>query len=194
MSEHSGEDELADWIINRSEHLDDHWQNTMEGEQAGFRSDGSHLQSDKIQNIAAQARNDIRKFRSELAGLEVSQASEAARMKCSTYLDNWDSFFYHMSKYDSSGELEELETATRAYKAVDVMLSGILQTLGLGSVERGEPFGYPQVQQSSTVSTRQVREKEIIREKEVIVKVKCPYCQRLYNEVLEECPRCGAKR
>ena len=37
-----------------------------------------------------------------------------------------------------------------------------------------------------------VREKEIIRE--VIYKVKCPYCGKLYNEVLDVCPHCGGKR
>lgn len=37
-----------------------------------------------------------------------------------------------------------------------------------------------------------VREKEIIRE--VIYKMKCPYCDKLYNEVLDVCPHCGGKR
>ena len=41
---------------------------------------------------------------------------------------------------------------------------------------------------------RQVREKEIIREKEVIIKVKCPYCGKLYNETFDVCPHCGGKR
>jgi hypothetical protein len=36
--------------------------------------------------------------------------------------------------------------------------------------------------------------KEIIRMKEVVVKVRCPYCQGLYDELLDVCPRCGAKR
>jgi hypothetical protein len=36
--------------------------------------------------------------------------------------------------------------------------------------------------------------KEIVREKEVIVKVRCPYCQGLYDELLDVCPRCGANR
>lgn len=66
--------------------------------------------------------------------------------------------------------------------------------LGSGSVERGEAFVYQQVQQPPTISIHQVKEKEIIKEKEVIVKVKCSHCQRLYNEILDECPRCGAKR
>jgi len=39
-----------------------------------------------------------------------------------------------------------------------------------------------------------VREKEIIKEKEVVVKVRCPYCGKLYDEVLDTCPHCGGKR
>jgi len=44
-----------------------------------------------------------------------------------------------------------------------------------------------------------VRERQIIREteitkKEVIYKVRCPYCGKLYNEVLDVCPHCGGKR
>jgi len=40
----------------------------------------------------------------------------------------------------------------------------------------------------------QAREKEIIREKEVIVKIRCPYCHKLYDEALDKCPNCGASR
>jgi hypothetical protein len=36
-------------------------------------------------------------------------------------------------------------------------------------------------------------EKEIIREKEVIVKIRCPYCKNPYNETLDKCPYCGAR-
>lgn len=39
-----------------------------------------------------------------------------------------------------------------------------------------------------------VIEKEIVREKEVIVKIRCPYCHGVYDETLDECPHCGAKR
>jgi hypothetical protein len=39
-----------------------------------------------------------------------------------------------------------------------------------------------------------IREKEIIREKEVIIKVRCAYCQNTYDETLDKCPHCGAKR
>jgi len=38
------------------------------------------------------------------------------------------------------------------------------------------------------------KEKEIIREKEVIVKIRCPYCGKLYDETLDVCPHCGGKR
>lgn len=37
------------------------------------------------------------------------------------------------------------------------------------------------------------REKEIIREKEVIVKIRCPYCKNPYPETLDKCPYCGAR-
>ena len=37
------------------------------------------------------------------------------------------------------------------------------------------------------------KEKEIIREKEVIVKIRCSYCRNLYNETLDKCPHCGGK-
>ena len=38
------------------------------------------------------------------------------------------------------------------------------------------------------------RAKEIIREKEVIIKIRCPYCDKLYDETLDKCPYCGGKR
>lgn len=38
------------------------------------------------------------------------------------------------------------------------------------------------------------KQKEIIREKEIIVKVRCSYCHNLYDELLDKCPHCGAKR
>ena len=46
---------------------------------------------------------------------------------------------------------------------------------------------------SINVANQAVNEKEIIREKEVIVKIRCPYCHSLFAETLEKCPNCGAK-
>jgi tRNA(Ile2) C34 agmatinyltransferase TiaS len=34
--------------------------------------------------------------------------------------------------------------------------------------------------------------KEIIKEKQVIVKIRCPYCKNLYEETYDKCPYCGA--
>ena len=187
-------DGLAEWIIEKSVQLQGYWQNVMEAEQAGFRPNGSHLQSDRIQSIATQARNNVKKFRTELAGLEVSYDLDGVKVKCGTYLDNWDIFFYNMAKYDVSGNIDDFGVATRAYKAVDVSLSEILEMLGVGPAKRVEGSMYLQSQQPRAISPRQVREREIIREKEVIVKAKCSYCHRWYNETLGECPHCGAKR
>jgi len=36
-----------------------------------------------------------------------------------------------------------------------------------------------------------VKEREIIRE---IVKIRCPYCNNLYDEKYDKCPHCGGKR
>jgi hypothetical protein len=38
------------------------------------------------------------------------------------------------------------------------------------------------------------RAKEIVKEKEVIVKIRCSYCHNLYDETLDKCPHCGATR
>jgi hypothetical protein len=36
--------------------------------------------------------------------------------------------------------------------------------------------------------------REIIREKEVIIKVRCSYCHNVFDETLDKCPHCGGKR
>ena len=36
-----------------------------------------------------------------------------------------------------------------------------------------------------------VKEREIIKE---IVKIRCPYCNNLYDEKYDKCPHCGGKR
>jgi len=41
---------------------------------------------------------------------------------------------------------------------------------------------------------KKVKTTEIIREKVVIVKVRCPYCGKLYDETLDVCPHCSGKR
>lgn len=38
-----------------------------------------------------------------------------------------------------------------------------------------------------------VKEKEIVKQTEVIVKIKCQYCGKRYDETLDVCPHCGGK-
>jgi hypothetical protein len=45
----------------------------------------------------------------------------------------------------------------------------------------------------SDQKTQPILKKEIIREKEIVTKVRCLYCHGAYNEILESCPHCGAK-
>ena len=35
--------------------------------------------------------------------------------------------------------------------------------------------------------------KEVIRENEVIVKIRCSHCNNLYDETLDKCPHCGGR-
>jgi len=46
-------------------------------------------------------------------------------------------------------------------------------------------------QTQSEEPTSIVREREIIKE---IVKIRCPYCNNLYDEKYDKCPHCGGKR
>jgi len=44
---------------------------------------------------------------------------------------------------------------------------------------------------SSEKQEKVVKEREVIRE---IVKIRCPYCHKLYDESQDKCPNCGAPR
>ena len=35
---------------------------------------------------------------------------------------------------------------------------------------------------------------EFVKQKEVIIKVRCQYCNTAFDETLDKCPNCGAKR
>jgi len=52
--------------------------------------------------------------------------------------------------------------------------------------------GRKSIKEGEVVSPKVVREKEIV--KEVIVKIRCPYCHSLYDETLDKCPNCGGHR
>lgn len=52
-------------------------------------------------------------------------------------------------------------------------------------------FRKPQEMQPTEKPATVVKEREIIRE---IVKIRCPYCNNLYDEKYDKCPHCGGKR
>jgi len=52
-------------------------------------------------------------------------------------------------------------------------------------------FRRPAGTQSTEEGAAVVKEREIIRE---IVKIRCPYCNNLYDEKYDKCPYCGGKR
>jgi len=161
-------------------------------------TDGNKMaRARRMGNCALQARNDIKRFKAEMNNMVVPAELQGVKTKYSAHLDTWDNSFYYMAKYGASGNLEDLGTATRFYKAVELgfrEISGLL---------RGEPrqswplprTAAPSQQGQPTQQGMQViREKEIIREKEVIVKIRCPYCRGTFDETLDTCPNCGARR
>jgi hypothetical protein len=170
-----------------------HWSKIMDAEQATVESDRS-TRARTLQSAAADARNDIKRFRTELSAYAVPADTSAAKTRCTTYLDSWDNFFYHMAKFGVSGNVDDFGEATRHYKAVELGLSEVNRMLGLAPIQKEEPPLYEKPSQPQSESPNPVREKEIIREKEVIVKIRCPYCSGVYDETLDECPHCGAKR
>jgi cell division protein FtsN len=67
---------------------------------------------------------------------------------------------------------------------IAVIVSFVLKIIGVfESGNRG-------VNSSSSQGQPEVRETEVIRE---IVKIKCPYCGQLYDQMEGKCPNCGAR-
>jgi rRNA maturation endonuclease Nob1 len=52
---------------------------------------------------------------------------------------------------------------------------------------------YKLIPQSTLPIVKEVT-KEVTKEKEVIVKIRCSYCGKLHNEIDDFCPYCGGKR
>lgn len=46
---------------------------------------------------------------------------------------------------------------------------------------------------SQRITSENTNVKEIIKEKQVIVKIRCQYCKNPYDETLDKCPHCGAR-
>jgi hypothetical protein len=67
-----------------------------------------------------------------------------------------------------------------------IFLSGILALIGAFSYDRQDQISanYSSSQHTPTAT----------KEKEVIIKVRCPYCKSTYDETLDKCPHCGGKR
>jgi hypothetical protein len=182
-------DKLKDWLIEKSEILNDnHWDKIMEAEQ-DLAQVNDKKRRRNLQNIALKARNDIKKFRSELENLLVLDKN--IKLRTQEYLSNWDKSFYFMAKYADSRNIKDFGSATNYYKMINMNLQEILGLLGIGNPpEKQIAAQTPQLAANHHV----IREKEIIREKQVIIKVRCRYCKGAYNEELDSCPHCGGTR
>ena len=183
--------EIIAWVVSVSEILQNkHWISAMNAEQETVDAK-REVRSRRIQGVTMQARNDIKRFRNELYQIASSNDFQGFRSKCSLYLDKWDNFFYYLARYGVTGNLDDFGAATRYYNAVSTDLTELNKLLGIG----GEESTVQEAEQQQTSGNLpSPREKEIIREKEVIVKIRCEYCRRTFDETLDTCPSCGARR
>ena len=188
--------DLASWLTAKSEVLNDkYWSSMMAADEETANSKRQD-RSRRMQGVALQARNEIKRFRNELVRTSDLNTPSGFKSRCSVYFDNWEGFFYFMAKYGAEGNLDDLGSATRHYKAVDRDLHELNKMLGVHGEDEAvqevnEEVGG--VEDDSRVQ-HAPKEREIIREKEVIIKIRCEYCKRLYDETLDVCPSCGARR
>jgi len=147
-----------------------------------------------LQNMAGQARNDVKKMRAELATFDVPSDVSTLKTKCTHCLDYWDSFFHYMARWGAYGKVEDFGEASKQHEVLENTVSDILVLLGVKTAEWKNTFKQAETEQEHLGTQQPTREREIIREKEVIVKIRCPYCRGTYDETLDECPHCGAKR
>jgi DNA-directed RNA polymerase subunit RPC12/RpoP len=60
--------------------------------------------------------------------------------------------------------------------------------------EKHSPEFWQQMASQTKETQPNAKEKEVIRETQIIIKIRCQYCGKLYDEALDVCPNCGAKR
>lgn len=191
--------DLTRWLTTRSEVLNNkYWSAMMAADQETVNSKKQD-RTRRMQGVALQARNELKRFRAELERASVSNMPSGFKNRCSVYFDNWDSSFYFMAKYGATGSPDDLGSATRHYQSVDRDLHELNRMLGVyGEEEAVEEVTEEEAEVEEEVEedskARGPREKEIIREKEVIIKIRCEYCKRPFDETLDVCPSCGARR
>lgn len=67
--------------------------------------------------------------------------------------------------------------ASKAYEKAVTLVEELKSRIGATEITEGE-----------------TSVKEIIKETQVIVKIRCRYCSQLYDEALDKCPHCGGLR
>ena len=75
------------------------------------------------------------------------------------------------------------------------LVSAGMDGKGVDLLQIEHPLGF--WQRMTLIGSKEKQEK-VIREREVIVKeivkIRCPYCHKLYDESDHKCPNCGASR
>ncbi len=97
---------------------------------------------------------------------------------------------------NSIGESVALQINFVQFDLFRLFLIGLVVTVVIAIIGFIVVISLPRMLQKSTQTqleepTAIVREREIIKE---IVKIRCPYCNNLYDEKYDKCPHCGGKR
>jgi len=71
----------------------------------------------------------------------------------------------------------------------------LISLLGLGLLVRSEIMFYRKrsIPSPPVLAPEQMPARELIKEKEVVVKIRCRYCNAVFDETLDRCPNCGAR-
>lgn len=174
-------------IINFSKALNDLAGNILDTETTRPRNTPQAKQAlERMQKMAVQGRNEVKMYKNELNNLQVTDDLMQVKARTNVHLDHWNELFNIWFRYSSSENKNDLDAATATYKMLESELGTINTFFAMGSFESRV--------ESLKSSEPPTYTKEIIKEKEVIVKIRCEYCRNTYDEILDQCPHCGAKR
>jgi len=188
-------DSFFDWFTKKTTYLTDQdfkildvLRELAKATQEGYHTDAFvNNQSDKALSIVEEAQGEIQQYKTDLSNFNLSSGLEEIRNRCSRLLDEWETCFNLRHEWANSLKKGYTEKSVELWSKAN-------DHSAIANEETGEIILLfdPLLTEIRTKESQQViKEKEIIRE---IVKIRCPYRGKLYNETDNTCPHCGASR
>lgn len=188
-------DSFFDWFAEKTTHLTDQdfkildiLRDLAEASHGGYHTDAFvNNQSDKAVSIIENTQKEIQQYKTDLLNFVLAPNLEKIRVRCSGLFDEWKTCFNLRSEWANSLKRCNPEKSTELWVNAN-------EHSRIANDETGEIILLfdPFLSEKESKELQQViRERETIRE---IVKIRCPYCGKLYNETDNACPHCGASR